>query len=51
MNYSLPSQSDVLTTTTVPEPSTAVLMTAGMFVLLIRRFRKKLRLAEASTAI
>jgi len=39
LNYSLPSQSDVLTKVpaTVPESATAILMTTGMFVLLIRR--------------
>jgi hypothetical protein len=41
LDYSLPSGSDVITvvpesTTAVPEPSTAILMTAGMFVLFIR---------------
>jgi hypothetical protein len=35
LSYSLPSQSDVLTTD--PEPATAILMTTGMFVLLVRR--------------
>jgi hypothetical protein len=34
LSYSLPSQSDVLST--VPEPATAILMTTGIFVLLIR---------------
>jgi hypothetical protein len=34
LNYSLPSQTDELTI--VPEPATAILMTAGMFVLLVR---------------
>jgi hypothetical protein len=35
LSYSLPSQGDVLST--VPEPATAILMTTGMFVLLIGR--------------
>jgi hypothetical protein len=34
LSYSLPSQSDVLST--VPEPATAILMTTGMFMLFIR---------------
>lgn len=34
LDYSLPSSSDVLST--VPEPPTAILMTAGMLVLLVR---------------
>jgi PEP-CTERM motif len=35
LSYSLPSQSDVLST--VPEPTTTILMTTGMFALLIQR--------------
>lgn len=35
LNYSLPSETDVITV--VPEPASAILMTAGMFVLLIRK--------------
>jgi hypothetical protein len=39
LSYSLPSQSDVLSTVpaTVPEPATAILMTTGTFLLLTRR--------------
>jgi len=38
LDYSLPSQGDVLSTVpaTVPEPATAILMTTGIFALLIR---------------
>ncbi|HSY69239.1 MAG TPA: hypothetical protein VK813_11385 [Edaphobacter sp.] len=38
LNYSLPSQSDVLSivAATVPEPASAILMTTGVFALLIR---------------
>lgn len=37
LSYSLPSGSDVLSLATVPEPATAILMTTGIFALLIRR--------------
>ncbi len=37
LDYSLPSESDVLSLATVPEPATAILMTTGIFALLIRR--------------
>ena len=37
LDYSLPSESDVLSLAAVPEPATVILMTTGMFALLIRR--------------